>query len=1019
MKSRRPPLNLSETKTRSRSRAAADTSKTESGQTESGQTEPAVELTPEEIAANQAIDALGGEDVSSDDLTIPGFAGSDLTADDLLEAPLTTSLTPERLPPELLANELFAPEAVVSESIPPEPTPERRPVQASAVKAAEDDLAIPVPKASATKTAADEPDFGIASPPPEAAPPVRFGAYNTRMREEAKATEAAVREESRKRDIAASMVEPQGVLKTTGASPLLFWGVTGFISLLWACGLGAFVLGAQNDLAAFAVVPFRLAVLAFLALFPIGLIFASAFALRNAAALARQSARAAALADSMLAPATSAAMQTTELVDTLRAQVDHAVRAVRLAHADITELSAKLKSETDRLHDAAQIARAATQSVTRSLEHEREAVTVMSDSLGKQASGIIEAVDRQARMVADASDLAQTQLREAEATLAVRATDMMTAANDVSTNARLISEDLDRQTQRLETAGSGVASQIRSVEEGLSQQRAGLVSAALSLRADQEDFAVHIENQRAQLTEALAITRVATVDLGETSARGVDVLRDIVLTAQENFRSVMGAAENERTAFETRIHATLSNISVMAADARDDLIAETRRSLEQLTAAAADAKRAADSAAQTAQSRVDRLNETIFEASKKADEVFDSRFNAARRLIEDSADLINQAGDQTAEKLDSSFAHTRATIAEVNEALNELTSSADQLPLMARDRLHEIRSSVEEGLAAMTAAARKAALETEAVDQAFQDRVKRNYDMLTEAVRLMGVISGDQPLSAANLSAAHLQAPVAPQAPEFRDRDYGRTLTPPRQTQTPQPAPQPVPRPAPQPVPQPAPAPAARLRLTPLGAETRPSAGPAPQRQPQPGSRAGESNGWSWRDLLNGMDGAGGDGRPPAREQAREQARDPLEIPFDAPRQNLGQGQVPQPPRDADFDNLDDVMVAEVSAMGVDAAALLSRARIDEMIGSIIAENNEGARNLVRRVAPAAIRRLSRRLAADPVLRQQANEFATAYDQQINIALMSKDATRGLQEVLSNDHGRAYLLVDAAISDLI
>lgn len=995
MKSRRPPLNLSETKTRSRSRAAADTAKTESGQIETP-----VELTPEEIAANQAIDALGNdeptqdastsEELENDDLAIPGFGESDRAADDLLEAPLTAPFAPEPLPET------------------PAPAP-----QAAAV---EDTLIIRPRKATLPPaTPAAEPDFGIASPPPEAAPPVRFGAYNTRVREDAKAAETALRDENRKRDLAATTVEPQGVLKTTGASPLLFWGVTGLISLLWACGLGAFVLGAQANLSAFAVEPFRLAVLGFLALFPVGLIFASAFALRNAAALARHSARAAALADSMLAPASSAAMQTTELVDTLRAQVDHAVRAVRLAHADITELSAKLKSETDRLHEAAQIARSATQSVTRSLEHEREAVAAMSDSLGKQAGGIIEAVDRQARMVADASDLAQTQLREAEATLAVRATDMMTAANDVSTNARLISEDLDRQTQRLETAGTGVASQIRSVEEGLSQQRAGLVSAALSLRADQEDFAVHIENQRAQLTEALAITRVATVDLGETSARGVDVLRDIVLTAQENFRSVMGAAENERTAFETRIHATLSNISVMAADARDDLINETRRSLEQLTAAATDAKRAADTAAQTAQTRVDRLNESIFEASKKADEVFDSRFNAARRLIEDSADLINQAGDQTAEKLDNSFAHTRATIAEVNEALNELTSSADQLPLMARDRLHEIRSSVEEGLAAMTAAARKAALETEAVDQAFQDRVRRNYDMLTEAVRLMGVVSGDQPLSAANL-----QPPAAP-PPEYRDRDYGRSLTPPRQT-APQPAPQPIPQPAPRPAPQPAPqpAPAARLRLTPLGAETRPSAGPAPQqpqRQPNPGSRAGESNGWSWRDLLNGMDGAGPDAHPQQRVPVRDQVRDPLEIPFDAPRQSSGQ--VPQPPHDPDFDNLDDAMVAEVSAMGVDAAALLSRSRIDEMIGSIIAENNEGARNLVRRVAPAAIRRLSRRLAADPVLRQQANEFASAYDQQINIALMSKDATRGLQEVLSNDHGRAYLLVDAAISDLI
>jgi hypothetical protein len=846
-------------------------------------------------------------------------------ADDLLEAPL---------------------DAPVADA---GPAPEPEPAVASAAPAPpEDDIFIPDAAASTD----------LPPPAPDGTPPARW-------EKTAKAPD-----KTGSRDVA-RRVEPEGVLRATGASPFVFWGTVTFISVLWACGMTAFVLAAQNNLSAFATAPVRIIVLGFLALFPTALIFASAFALRSAAALSRQSARAAALADSMLAPAASAAMQTNELVDSLRAQVDHAVRAVRLAHNDVAELSARLKAETERLQDAAQIARATTNSVTRSIEHERVAVQQMSAQLSEQSNGIIEAVDRQARMIADASDLAQTQLREAEATLAVRSSDMMSAATDVSSTARKISEDLDRQTQRLEAAGSGVADQIRVVEEGLSQQRAGLVSAALSLRADQEDFAVHIENQRAQLTEALAITRVATVDLGETSARGVDVLRDIVLSAQENFRGVMEAAENERTAFETRVHATLSNISVMAADARDDLIAETRRSLEQLINAAAETKKAADTAAQVAQQRVDRLNETIFEASKKADEVFDARFNAARRLIEDSAGMIIEAGDQTAEKLDASFAHTRQTIAEVNEALNELTASADQLPLMAQDRLHDIRKSVEDGLAAMTAAARKAALETEAVDQAFQERVRRNYDMLTEAVRLMGVISGGD---GSNRPAVAAPPPMP------------RPVPPTPQAAPAQPAPQPTER--------------ARLRLSPISAESRPA--PAQQRPTPQGSRAGESAGWSWRDLLNGMDS---NGQPTGGQPV--QAQPPA------------QPAAPLPPSDADFDNLDDLMVGEVSAMGVDAQALLSRSRIDEAILAIMSEDNEGARNLVRRVAPAAIRRLSRRLVSDPVLRQQANDFTNAYDQQINIALMSKDVARSLQEVLSNDRGRAYLLVDAAIADLI
>jgi hypothetical protein len=822
------------------------------------------------------------------------------------------------------------------------------------------------PKSEAKTQSEPEPETAIADavldipesvaelkPPPETTPPVKT------HKTPSKSTRAVSPRKTR-----AEKIE-----RRDAPSSALLWGLATFASLLWACGLAAFALGAQSDLTAMAYEPFRIVILVCLALFPAGLIFASAFALRNAAILSRQADRAAQLANTLMAPAASAAAQTGDLVAALREQVDHAVRAVRLAHADVSELSAQLKAETDRLAEAATGARSAAQSITQSLAHERETMNALGQSLGLQSSSIIEAVDRQARMVADASDLAQTQLREAEASLAASTGAIVSAAADVADVTRTAAEDLDRQTVRLETAGSGVTDQVRSVEEGLSQQRAELVSTALSLRADQEDFAVHIENQRAQLTEALSITRVATVDLGETSARGIDVLRDIVVSAQEHFHAVHGAAENERTAFETRIHATLSNISVMAADARDDLVDETRRALEQLNASAEDAKRAADQASQTAQMRVDRLNESIFEASKKADEVFDTRFAAARRLIEESADLIGEAGDQTAQKLDASFAHTRQTIAEVNDALNDLASGADQLPTIAQARIVEIRQSVEDGINAMLEAARKASQETEAVDNAFQERVKRNYDMLTEAVRLMGVISGDQSLPQ-----------TAEPAP--REREYGRGPAPARKAaEAPPPAPV-----------QPS---VTRARLLPLSVPASERAAPAPAPRESRPARAVQ-DGWSWRELLGGMEG-----------------RDKPAAPVAAPQTTA------EPPHDPEFDSLDDLMIAEVSAMGVDAASLLSRARIEEVIGAIMAEDNEGARLVVRRVAPAAIRRLGRRLLSDTPLRQQANDFATAYDQQINMALLAKDTIKELNEVLGSDAGRAYLLLDAALSDLI
>src|SRR3712207_6941968 len=50
------------------------------------------------------------------------------------------------------------------------------------------------------------------------------------------------------------------------------------------------------------------------------------------------------------------------------------------------------------------------------------------------------------------------------------------------------------------------------------------------------------------------------------------------------------------------------------------------------------------------------------------------------------------------------------------------------------------------------------------------------------------------------------------------------------------------------------------------------------------------------------------------------------------------------------------------SALGIDAAALLPRTRLDEIGAVLQAGDAGGAREVVRRLAPAAVRRLSRRV---------------------------------------------------------
>ncbi|MDN8746043.1 hypothetical protein Q0M32_14550, partial [Staphylococcus aureus] len=86
-------------------------------------------------------------------------------------------------------------------------------------------------------------------------------------------------------------------------------------------------------------------------------------------------------------------------------------------------------------------------------------------------------------------------------------------------------------------------------------------------------------------------------------------------------------------------------------------------------------------------------------------------------------------------------------LSEIDTAVADVDERAARLPEQARARVEAVRASVEEGLASLSAASRKAAEDTEALDIGFQDRVRRNYDMLTEAVRLMGVVSGDAPVA--------------------------------------------------------------------------------------------------------------------------------------------------------------------------------------------------------------------------------------------------------------------------------
>jgi hypothetical protein len=144
------------------------------------------------------------------------------------------------------------------------------------------------------------------------------------------------------------------------------------------------------------------------------------------------------------------------------------------------------------------------------------------------------------------------------------------------------------------------------------------------------------------------------------------------------------------------------------------------------------------------------------------------------------------------------------------------------------------------------------------------------------------------------------------------------------------------------------------------------------------GREAPESSGdaWTWKELLSSMDEA-----PPSDQALAAE------------------------------------LIGEIQAMGVDAAALMPKPRIEEVAAAIGARQPEAALDVIRRLAPAAIRRLSRRLLSDRRLRAQAERFVRGYQDRLDEALADGEAAPAA--LLGSDEGRAFLLLNGALADVV
>jgi hypothetical protein len=119
----------------------------------------------------------------------------------------------------------------------------------------------------------------------------------------------------------------------------------------------------------------------------------------------------------------------------------------------------------------------------------------------------------------------------------------------------------------------------------------------------------------------------------------------------------------------------------------------------------------------------------------------------------------------------------------------------------------------------------------------------------------------------------------------------------------------------------------------------------------------------------------------------------------------------------AEAEELTTRMIDAVRRMGVDPNALLPRPRIEEAAQAVARGDASTARAVVRRVAPAAVRSVSRRVMSDPGLRADAEAYVRETGRLLQDHARTGDAAVVLNR-LASDGGRTFMLLDAAVGDL-
>jgi hypothetical protein len=352
------------------------------------------------------------------------------------------------------------------------------------------------------------------------------------------------------------------------------------------------------------------------------------------------------------------------------------------------------------------------------------------------------------------------------------------------------------------------------------------------LRADQAAVAEASETQAQRLKAFAEEARALTEEMATRATDGGEALNSALAEAMTRFGTLVEGARSEREALGDAATHSLAAVGASAADHRAELEAQTQAATAALTTAAEVALQAADRHAAAAREHVEQLSEAAFGAGQTANKVFEARLEEAEALISESSRMLDEAGAATARKLAEGAAQARAAAEELSAVLVDLETRAARLPAEAAEQADHVRATVAKGLEALSEQSRQATREAEAIDAAFQARVRQHVDTLSQALKVMGSAQTPAPFEPIPPPRADVAEPPGALADRLGLRE--------------------------------------RIRLTPTAtdrefaavfeAASGRMATIPPPRPPPAEDEAGEGDPWTWKDLLASLEEPDGEG---------------------------------------------------------------------------------------------------------------------------------------------------------------